>query len=85
MTIRDIAIAFGYEIDKNSESKVEQGIQNLKSTATKLLGAIGVGFSLIEINELMEEFDSYNNKIRNATKGLGDQEAIQKKNPTGSK
>lgn len=79
MTIRDIAIAFGYEIDKNSESKVEQGIQNLKSTATKLLGAIGVGFSLIEINELMEEFDSYNNKIRNATKGLGDQEAIQKK------
>lgn len=77
MTIRDIAIAFGYEIDKASESKVEQGIQKLKSTATKLLGAIGVGFSLTQINQLMEEFDAYNDRIQNATKSLGDQKEIQ--------
>ena len=44
MTIRDIAIAFGYEVDKKTESKAEESIQALKDTATKALGAIGIGF-----------------------------------------
>lgn len=77
MTIRDIAIAFGYEIDRNSETRVENSIQSLRNTAAKLLGAIGVGFSLVQINQLMEEFDGYNDQILNATKNLGDQQDIQ--------
>ena len=79
MTIRDIAIAFGYEIDKSSESAAENSIQGLKDKATTLLGAIGIGFSLIEMNQLMEEFDAYNNKIKSATQGMGEQEEIQQK------
>lgn len=78
MTIRDIAIAFGYEIDESSANEVEKSISGLKDTATKALAAIGVGFSLKELNEVAEEFNGINDKIRNATKGLGDQKAIQK-------
>lgn len=77
-TIRDIAIAFGYEIDESTESAVEKSISKLKGTATKALGAIGIGFSLKELNTIAEEFNGINDKIRNATKGLGDQKEIQK-------
>lgn len=45
MTIRDIAIAFGYELDASSEKKVNDSIKGLKNMATKALGAIGIGFS----------------------------------------
>lgn len=79
MTIRDIAIAFGYEIDQNSENRVENSIQSLRDTATKLLGAIGVGFSLVAVNQLMEEFDGYNDQIQNATRNLGEQQEIQQR------
>lgn len=78
VTIRDIAIAFGYEVDKSSEKKVNDSIQSLKSTATKLLGAIGVGFSLAKLKDLSEEFGSVNDKIRDATRGMGEQADIQK-------
>lgn len=77
-TIRDIAIAFGYEIDESTESAVEKSISKLKDTATKALGAIGIGFSLKELNTIAEEFNGINDKITNATKGLGDQKEIQK-------
>ena len=60
MTIREIAIAFSYEIDKNAEKKVESSIQSLKKGATKLLGAIGVAFSLVQITKLSEEFNGIN-------------------------
>lgn len=46
MTIRDIAIAFGYEVDKKKESKAKESIKSLKDTATKALGTIGIGFSI---------------------------------------
>ena len=46
MTIRDIAISFGYEVDKKTESKAKESIKALKDTAAKALGAIGIGFSI---------------------------------------
>ncbi|GHU52671.1 hypothetical protein AGMMS49975_08950 [Clostridia bacterium] len=77
MTIRDIAIAFGYEVDKKSEKKANDSIKNLKDTATKLLGAIGIGFSLVKMNAVIEEFSKINAQIKNATEGLGEQKEIQ--------
>ena len=41
MTIRDIGILFGYKVDQASEQKVEGSIKSLKSTASKILGAVG--------------------------------------------
>jgi tape measure domain-containing protein len=79
MVIRDIAILFGYEVDKKTENAAENSIKGLKDMATKLLGAIGIGFSLVQLNAIAEEFNGINDQIRNATKQLGNQEEIQQK------
>ncbi len=54
MTIRDIAVAFGYEVDERSVSHAENTIKNIKGMATKLLGAIGIGFSIVGMASLAE-------------------------------
>lgn len=79
MTIRELLIGLGFKIDESSEKKAEQGIQGLKDKATQLLGAIGIGFSLANLNELSEEFRTTNDQIAQATRLLGDQDEIQQK------
>ena len=54
MTIRDIAVAFGFEVDKKSEKDAESSIKGLKNLATKLLGVIGIGFSIAGLGSLAE-------------------------------
>lgn len=54
MTIRDIAVAFGFEVDRNSEKQAENSIKGIKNLATKLLGVIGIGFSIAGLSELAE-------------------------------
>lgn len=54
MTIRDMMIRFGFDIDQNSQSRAEQGINKMKSFATKVLGAIGIGFSIAGLSALAE-------------------------------
>lgn len=46
MTIRDIFISLGFNLDKVSQNEAEQGINKLKNMAVKALGAIGIGFSV---------------------------------------
>lgn len=54
MTIRDIAIAYGFDIDKASEQKVTNSIKSVASFAKKALGAVGVVFSIAGISDLAE-------------------------------
>lgn len=54
MTIRDIAVAFGFDIDRKSEKEAENSIKGLKNLATKLLGVIGIGFSIAGLSNLAE-------------------------------
>lgn len=77
MTIRDVLIGLGFQVDESSARRAEQGVTNLKNKATKLLGAIGIGFSLVQLNAMAEEFNGINDQIRQATEGLGDQKDIQ--------
>lgn len=79
MTLRDIAIAMGFKIDESSMKEVEGRIEGIKGFAMKALGAIGIGFSLTQMNALAEEFNSINDQIKNATAGLGEQKDIQQK------
>ena len=70
-TLRNIGFLLGYKIDKQSEQAVENSIQDLKNMATKALGAIGIGFSLVQLNTVVEEFSRIKNQIRSATAELG--------------
>lgn len=54
MTIRDIAVAFGFEVDKSSEKEVQNSIKGVKNLATKLLGSIAVVFSIRGMMDLAQ-------------------------------
>lgn len=79
MTVRDIAIAMGFKVDESSMKEVEGRIEGVKDFAMKALGAIGIGFSLTQMNAMAEEFNGINDQIKNATAGLGEQKDIQQK------
>ncbi|MEY8230217.1 tape measure protein [Oscillospiraceae bacterium 50-16] len=79
MTIRELLVGLGFKINEESERQAEQGISDLKDKATQLLGAIGIGFSLVGLNAISEEFSTVNTMINQATSALGDQEEIQHK------
>lgn len=77
MTIAEFINKVGFKVKNEDVDKVNNTISGIKDTATKLLGAIGIGFSLTAVNGLVEEFTRVNNQIRNATEALGDQRDIQ--------
>lgn len=79
MTISEFVNKVGFKVKDEDVKKVNDSIQGIKNTATKLLGAIGIGFSLASINGLIEEFGRVNNQINSSIQGLGDQAAIQQK------
>lgn len=79
MTLRDIFVAIGFQVDENEARAAENRISDIKNFAVQALGAIGVGLSLSAMNQITEEFQAINDQIRNATQGLGDQEEIQQK------
>lgn len=49
MTIRDISVAFGFDVDRASQAQAENSIKALKSMATNLLGKIAVVFSVAKL------------------------------------
>lgn len=79
MTIRDIAVAFGFNVDQKSVDTAENTIKNVKNFAKKALGTIAIGFSFSALNSIAEEFNNINDGIKAATKEMGDQEEIQQK------
>lgn len=79
MTVRDIAVAFGFDVDQKSVNQAESTIKSIKSFATKALGAIAIGFSFSALNSIAEEFNGINDQIKAATKEMGDQEDIQQR------
>lgn len=77
MTLAELGIALGFNIKEQDVDRVNSTIAGIKDTATRLLGAIGIGFSLAAINGMVEEFTRVNNQIKSATDGLGEQREIQ--------
>ena len=83
MTIREMLIRFGFEIDRNSQSNAEQGINKLKSFAATALGAIGIGFSIAGLGALAEaagEAEALESQFTQVFGDMEDQasEALQK-------
>ncbi len=79
MTLVEFMNKVGFIVDEQSVKKVNNTISDIKSTATKVLGAIGIGLSLTAVNALVEEFGRVNEQVKNSTAALGDQAEIQKK------
>lgn len=79
MTVRELFVAMGFKVDESSLNEVEKKINSVKSFAAKALGALGIGFSLAQMNTLAEEFNGINDQIKSATAGLGNQKEIQEK------
>ena len=53
--------------------------QEIMGTMRKLAGALGLGFSLVQLKQISEEFNGINDQIRDATRGMGEQSEIQQR------
>lgn len=51
--------------------------QQIVGTMGKIAGMLGLGFSLVQLKQISEEFNGINDRIRDATRGMGEQSAIQ--------
>lgn len=63
----------------NEYTEVGDKVNSLKSKLMGVVGALGVGIGLAQMNELTEEFTKINETIGNATDGMGEQREIQEK------
>ena len=68
MTIRDIAIAIGFDVDKKSVSKADKAVNEMKSKFTKVLGAIGIGLSLKGLIAQLKKAQAVNDAIADSKK-----------------
>lgn len=77
MTIAKFINEVGFKVREGDVKKVNDSIKSIKSTATKHLGAIGIGFSLTKINALVEEFGAANKQITSAVGEMENMDAVQ--------
>nr|DAR79734.1 MAG TPA: tail tape measure protein [Caudoviricetes sp.] len=77
VTIAKFINEVGFKVREGDVKKVNDSIKSIKSTATKLLGAIGIGFSLTKINALVEEFGAANKQITSAVGEMENMDAVQ--------
>ncbi len=55
MTIRDLVVKFGFDVDRSSERQAENSIKGIKNMATKLLGSIAVVFSVAKLTSFAKD------------------------------
>ena len=59
MTVEELFIALGFKVDNSSKAKAQSEANALKGTMTKILGAIGIGFTVTGIKNFIQETASY--------------------------
>lgn len=77
MTISEFINKVGFKVKDEDVKKVNDSIKGIKDTATKILGVIGIGFSLSAINGLVEEFGAVNKAIKFSVGELENMEDAQ--------
>lgn len=77
MTVAEFINQVGFKVKDSDVSKVNNTISKIKSTATKALGALGIGFSLSKLNALAEEFNGINDQLNYAAGYSEDIKEIQ--------
>ena len=72
MTIRELVITFGYQIDKTSEDRANKAVESLKTAASSALETVGIKFNTDEasaqnvinkVNAIKESTESIENAI----------------------
>lgn len=79
MTVSEFINKVGFKVNKSDVQAVNNTIKDIKSTAVKLLGVIGIGFSLSQLRQISEEFNGINDSINYTYKALGDTKEAQNK------
>jgi len=79
LTIAEFVNSVGFRVNKQDVQAVNSTINSIANTAKKLLGALGIGFSLKYLNSLAEEFDGIGDRIAYAAGEGANLEEIQKK------
>lgn len=79
VTVAEFINKVGFKVNEGDVKKVNSAISGIKSTATKLLGAIGIGFSLTKLNSIAEEFDGIGDRLSYAAGEAENFDEIQKK------
>ncbi|MEF2561924.1 MAG: tape measure protein [Negativibacillus sp.] len=64
---------------KQTKAAYQQIAGVVSSTMGKLVGIFGLGFSLVQLKQISEEFNGINDQIRDATRGMGEQSEIQQR------
>lgn len=78
MTLAELVNRVGFKVNNEDVQNVNSTIQSIKSTATKVLGFIGIGFSLSQLNALADEFNGINDKLNYALEYSEDMKDVQK-------
>ncbi len=84
MTIRDIAIKIGYDVDDKSYKEAMNSISKLASTAKKILGVVATGAILNKAKAEIESYMKINNQLAYATDYLVDMAELQEKIQTAA-
>lgn len=79
MTVSEFINKVGFKVNKSDVQAVNNTIKDIKSTAVKLLGVIGIGFSLSQLRQISEEFNGINDSINYTYKALGNTKEAQQK------
>lgn len=77
MTIREIFISLGFQLDKNSESNVNKTVENLRDTASNMLENLKLGFEGTAISDAVDTFQEIRNGIDESTVGTRALEGAQ--------
>ena len=79
MTVRELMVRLGFNVDRNSESNAQNSINGLKNFATKALGAVGLAFSVTGLKsvisscvEASSEVEEMQNKFDVVFQGMTD-------------
>lgn len=79
MTVSEFVNKVGFKVKNEDINSVNNAISGIKNTATKLLGTIGIGISLSQLNAIAEEFDGIGDKLAYATEYAENLGEIQEK------
>lgn len=77
MTFGELVNAIRFSVNESDVAKVNSTIKSISSTAKKLLGMIGIGISLTQLNALAEEYSAISDRIAYAVGESGNLEEAQ--------